>query len=187
MPAPKRLLSCLLLLAAGGAAAQSATDIGCAELRAENAALKARVQLLEAALKSPATTEAPAAAVIAPQAPAPAAAAAPATPVMPAAPGLAPKPSVKRVVVEEEPYSRSGCRPNLLTPPPYAIWMDPERWEDLAKGMSQVDVERQLGPEHYDTVGGSREKWEYGKCGQQSRAQLLFDKGRLVEWRAPSQ
>ena len=75
----------------------------------------------------------------------------------------------------------------MFTAPPHAIWMELERWEDLARGMSLVEVERRLGPEHYDTGSGGRVKWEYGKCGRQSRAQLLFDSGRLVDWRAPTQ
>lgn len=176
MRAPRLLLSCLLLATA--AARAQPTPTGCEVLRAENAALKARVQVLEAALQAGSQ---PAAAVVPPATPVP-----PGPPVA-VAPGLAPKPAVKQVLVEEEPYSRSGCRPSMFKALPHAIWMETDRWEDLAKGMSDVEVERRLGPEHYDTTGGGRVKWEYGKCGLQSKAQLLFEQGRLVDWRAPSQ
>jgi len=163
-----RLLLCgLLSIPALSAAAEPA----CADLQAENQALKARIQQLEAASQ----TATPAPAVTAP---APAA-------VDPKTPGLAPRPAKTVRVVEEEPYSRSGCRAGLFTPLPPARWMERDRWEDLEKGMSAVEVERMLGIEHYDTEGGGRTKWEYGKCGSASKAQLLFENGRLLDWRAP--
>lgn len=168
MNALPRLLLCGLMSIPGlGAAAEPA----CADLQAENQALKARIQQLEAAS---ALQGAPAVAT-----PAPAA-------IDPKTPGLAPKPAKTVRIVEEEPYSRSGCRAGLFTPLPPARWMERDRWEDLEKGMSAVEVERMLGVEHYDTEGGGRIKWEYGKCGSSSKAQLLFENGRLIDWRAPT-
>lgn len=169
-----RPLSTLLLLAlaTGPALLAAAEPAGCASQDAEITALKARIRELEA-LHKPATATAPA----------PTASAQAALP--PASPGLAPKPPAQVVVTEVEPYSRSGCRPSLFQDIPYAIWMDEHRWEELHKGMSAVEVETLLGPEHYDTAGGGNVKWEYGKCGEQARAELLFVRGKLAEWRAP--
>lgn len=183
---PRLLLCGLLLSPVLGRATEPAGS--CEALKAENEALKARLRALEAQLPTTASTAAPSAArapVEARPAPVPAVAA----PVPPAAalPGLAPKPAPKRVVVEEEPYSRSGCRAGLFTPLPHARWMEKDRWLDLEKGMSPVEVEQLLGPEHYDSVGGSRVKWEYGKCEAASKAQLLFDQGQLLDWRPPTQ
>ncbi|WP_148044750.1 hypothetical protein [Stagnimonas aquatica] len=158
--APLLGLSILPLMAA-------ADPASCLAEQAEISRLQARVLELEKALRGPA---APEAASTAPT----------------ASPGLAPKPANKIVVVEEEPYSRSGCRPSLFQDVPYAKWMDPELWMELEKGMSPVAVESLLGPEHYDTAGGGNVKWEYGKCGPRARAELLFEKGQLSDWRLPS-
>lgn len=166
---PRLLLCGLLSIPALGTAAEPA----CADLQTENQALKARIQQLEAASKIAAP---------APTADTPTATAA----IEPKATGLAPKPANTVRVIEEEPYSRSGCRAGLFTPLPPARWMERDRWEDLKKGMSAVEVELMLGIEHYDTGGGGRIKWEYGKCGISSKAQLLFENGRLIDWRAPN-
>jgi len=162
---PRWLLCSLLLIPTLSAA----TELGCAALQSENEALKARIRELETGL----------AAVVAP--------ATPVAPPAPVEPGLAPKPAKTVRVVEEEPYSRTGCRPSLFTPIPAARWMETDLWDGLEKGMAAVDVEKLLGVEHYDTSGGGRTKWEYGKCGQSSRAQLLFENGRLIDWRSPNQ
>lgn len=173
---PRLLLCGLLLSPALGTATEPPGS--CEALKAENEALKARLRALEA--QAPATASTPVAA-------SPTPAAATTAPPAAALPGLAAKPAKKLVVVEEEPYSRSGCRAGLFTPLPHARWMEKDRWLDLEKGMSPVEVEQLLGPEHYDSVGGSRVKWEYGKCGAASKAQLLFDNGQLLDWRPPTQ
>lgn len=162
--------SLLLALTSFACLSTAAEPTACVTQDAEIASLKARIRELEAARgsTSAAVTGSAQAAL------------------EPAAPGLAPKPAKTVVVTEVEPYSRSGCRPSLIQDIPYAIWMDEYRWTELDKGMDAVEVEKLLGPEHYDTAGGGNVKWEYGKCGDRSRAQLLFVNGKLADWRPPA-
>lgn len=167
MNLPRLILPVFLCLASLPVALAASEAGNCSMEQAEISRLQARVLELEKALRAPAPN-----------------AAASTSPA--AAPGLAPKPANKIVVVEEEPYSRSGCRPSVFQDVPYAKWMDGELWLELEKGMSPVEVESLLGPEHYDTAGGGNVKWEYGKCGARARAQLLFVQGQLADWRAPS-
>jgi hypothetical protein len=167
MNLPRLILPAFLYLASLPVALAASEPGSCSTEQAEISRLQARVLELEKALRSPAP---PAAASAAPT----------------AAPGLAPKPANKIVVVEEEPYSRSGCRPSVFQDVPYAKWMNGELWLELEKGMSPVEVESLLGAEHYDTAGGGNVKWEYGKCGARARAQLLFVQGQLADWRPPS-
>jgi len=133
----------------------------CRALQAEVAALKARIKVLEAANPAlPSKQSAP-------------------------LPGTAAKPAAKRVVVIEEPYSRSGCRRSLFDEPTPAKWQDADLWLDLEKGQLPTQVEALLGPEHFDERGGNNVIWHYGKCGASSIGQVLFTKGRLVDWRKP--
>ena len=174
-----RLSFCGLLLASVTGHATEPVE-NCAALRTENEALKARILELEKATM-PVADAAPAMTPpVSPNVPA-------ARVPPPAALASTPKPSKIVRVIEEEPYSRSGCRGGLFKSIPNAIWMEVDRWRDLDKGMSPADVEKLLGPEHYDSTGGNRVKWEYGKCGSFSDAQLLFQDGRLTDWRAPDQ
>lgn len=103
-----------------------------------------------------------------------------------ALPGTAPKPAAKATVVIEEPYSRSGCRKGLFEPIASAKWQDAQLWFDLERGQSPAEVEALLGVEHYDGQGADNVVWHYGKCGSSSMAQVLFTKGKLADWRAPS-
>ncbi|TAJ53490.1 MAG: hypothetical protein EPN60_01245 [Nevskiaceae bacterium] len=167
MRLPKLIVLTLLGLNVLPLASAADGPASCSTEQAEINRLKARVLELEKALRSPAPPEAVSVSTGT------------------AATGLAPKPANKIVVVEEEPYSRSGCRPSLFQDVPYAKWMDPELWMELDKGMSPAEVEGLLGPEHYDTAGGGNVKWEYGKCGARARAQLLFEQGKLSDWRLP--
>lgn len=179
-----RLSLCVLMLTSATGRAAEPVD-ACAALRAENEALKARILELEKGT-APAAAAAPVAAAPVATAPVP-----PTIPATPAPPPTASEPASKPTkivrVVEEEPYSRSGCRGGLFKSIPHAIWMEVDRWQDLDKGMSPAEVEKLLGPEHYVSTGGNRIKWEYGKCGSFSDAQLLFQDGRLIDWRAPDQ
>lgn len=147
--------------------ATAATD-DCAADRAELEALRAKVKLLEAGqLRADTAAPTPAAAAPAPL------------------PGAAAKPAAVARVVIEEPYSKTGCRKNVFTSLTPAAWQDAELWLDLDIGMSAAEVEKLLGVEHYDEAGGNRVVWHYGKCGASSRAQVLFDHGKLTDWRAP--
>ena len=101
-------------------------------------------------------------------------------------PGTAAKPAAKRIVVVEEPYSRSGCRQSLFEGATPGKWQDADLWVDLEKGQLPAQVEALLGPEHYDERGGDSIIWHYGKCGASSMAQVLFTKGRLADWRKPA-
>lgn len=134
----------------------------CRALQAEVTALRARVKLLEAANTVPAARQAV------------------------ALPGTAAKPAAKRVIVIEEPYSRSGCRQSLFKGMESSKWQDADAWLDLEKGQQPAQAEALLGPEHYDERGGNNVIWYYGKCGASSKAQVLFTKGRLAGWRAPA-
>ena len=143
------------------AAAEAET---CTALQAEVETLRARLKLLEAAAVPTAALPA----------------------LAPVAPGLAAKPAAIQRVVVEEPYSRTGCSEGLFKGIAYARWQDADLWLELEKGLSPAEVEKLLGVEHYDEEGGGNLLWHYGKCGAASRAQLLFTKGKLVDWRAPS-
>lgn len=182
MNLPRLILPALLCLAPLPATLAASEPASCSAEQAEISRLQARVLELEKALRGPV---APVASAI-PAAPA----ASPASTAAGAAPastsGLAPKPAKKIVVVEEEAYSRSGCSPGLFQSIPYAKWMDSELWLELEKGMRPEAVESLLGPEHYDTAAGDNLKWEYGRCGARSDAQLLFNQGKLADWRAPA-
>lgn len=167
MNLPRLILPVFLCLASLPVTLAASEPGSCSTEQAEISRLQARVLELEKALRGPA--------------PAAAASTAPAAP-----PGLAPKPANKIVVVEEEPYSRSGCSLGLFQSIPYAKWMDTELWLELEKGMRPAEVESLLGPEHYDTAAGNNLKWEYGRCGARSDAQLLFSQGKLADWRPPS-
>lgn len=166
MKLTKLILPAVLGLSALPLTPAVAEPASCSAEQAEINRLQARVLELEKALRGPSIPEAASSAAT-------------------ATPGLAPKPANKIVVVEEEPYSRSGCRPSLFQDVPYAKWMDTELWMELEKGMSPPEVENLLGPEHYDTAGGGNVKWEYGKCGPRARAELLFKQGVLSDWRLP--
>lgn len=103
-----------------------------------------------------------------------------------ALPGTAAKPAATKVVVVEEPYSRSGCSLGLFKGIEPAKWQDRDLWLDLGKGQSAAQVEKLLGVEHYDERGGGNVIWHYGRCGGASMAQVLFSNGQLVDWRAPT-
>jgi hypothetical protein len=100
-------------------------------------------------------------------------------------PGAAEKPAAVAKVVVEEPYSRTGCSRGLFKGIASAIWQEADRWLDLEKGQTPAEVEAILGVEHYDEAGGDSVVWHYGRCGVASRAQVLFTKGRLADWRPP--
>lgn len=142
------------------AQAEPAKD--CRALQTEVTALRARVKALEAANMAPAPRQAA------------------------RLPGTAAKPAAKRVIVIEEPYSRSGCRQSLFKGAETGKWQDADPWLDLEKGQLPAAVEALLGPEHYDERGGNNVIWHYGKCGASSKAQVLFTKGRLADWRKPA-
>ncbi|MES2683230.1 MAG: hypothetical protein V4650_06875 [Pseudomonadota bacterium] len=162
-------LPCWLLCAAaivGPAWSAAAEPESCKALQAEVETLRARLLALEAV--------SPAVPVVAP------------LPVPAAAPGLAAKPAAIQRVVVEAAYSRTGCSAGLFKGIAPARWQDADLWLDLEKGLSAVEVERLLGVEHYDEQGGGNMVWHYGKCGSDSRAQVLFTNGKLADWRAPS-
>jgi predicted nucleic acid-binding Zn ribbon protein len=100
-------------------------------------------------------------------------------------PGTAAKPAATQRLVIEEPYSRTGCSRGLFQGIAPAQWQEQNLWQDLEKGQTPAEVEKILGPEHYDESGGGNVIWHYGRCGVSSRAQVLFTQGRLTDWRAP--
>lgn len=159
-PEMRSLLPALLLLCP--LALPAATE--CEALKTEVETLRARVKLLESA--ATATPAAPAAAQL---------------------PGTAAKPAAVQKVVVEEPYSRTGCSLGLFKGIPPGKWQKIDLWGELEKGQTPAQVEAILGPEHYDESGGGNVIWHYGRCGVASRAQALFSKGRLEDWRPPSQ
>ena len=156
----------LLLLALAAAPAFAAGSSDCPALQAELETLRAKVRTLEAAQRPLVTAPAPSAAS--------------------ALPGTAPKPAATTTVVIEEPYSRSGCRKSLFERIAPAKWQDASLWLDLERGQTPAEVEAMLGAEHYDEQGGGNIAWLYGKCGASSMAQVLFTRGKLADWRAPS-
>lgn len=155
-----RLILPLLVVLATPAFAAPEAD--CPALQAEVETLRAKVRALEAA-QHPAE---PAAASV--------------------LPGAAAKPAATATVVIEEPYSRTGCRKGLFESIAPAKWQDAQLWLDLERGQTPAQVEALLGVEHYDEQGGGNVLWHFGKCGFSSLAQVLFTKGRLADWRAPS-
>lgn len=158
-----RLTTCLLALSTFVALPSQAEEAAdCAALRVEVQALREKVAVLEAMTRTPAISMAAQSADA-------------------ALPGISAKPDAI-----EKPYSRTGCSKGLFQNSKAARWQDVERWADLEKGLSQAEVEALLGVEHYDENGGGNIIWHYGKCDASSRAQVLFDNGRLMDWRAPS-
>ncbi len=162
-----RLIPYLLAFQALAIPAYAADSSDCAALRVEVETLRAKVHALEAAAQT--------INVIAPTR------AADAT-----LPGTAAKPAATQTLVIEEPYSRTGCSRGLFKGIEPARWQDPELWFELEKGMSPAAVEALLGVEHYDQQGGGDVVWHYGRCAASSRAQALFSKGKLADWRPPS-
>jgi hypothetical protein len=136
----------------------------CAALQTEVEQLRARVKALEAAQTH----------------------LAPPVDAAPVLPGAAAKPAAVATVVVEEPYSRTGCSKGLFKGIEPARWQETDLWLDLEKGQSPAAVEKLLGVEHYDERGGDKVIWHYGKCGASSMAQVLFTKGLLSDWRAPT-
>lgn len=155
----------LLLLPLSLHAATPAAE--CSALQTEVETLRAKVLALEAAL-IPAPTAPPQTADT-------------------ALPGTAAKPEAVKKLVIEEPYSRTGCSRGLFKGIEAARWQDTDLWLELEKGQSPAQVEKLLGVEHYDERGGGNIVWHYGKCGDSSMAQVLFEQGRLADWRAPAQ
>lgn len=100
--------------------------------------------------------------------------------------GEGPNKVVRRVVViEEVPYSRTGCSLGLFQGTAPGKWKDANAWETLQKGMPAAEVEAQLGIEHFNLGSGTRQIWQYGKCGNQAVGQVLLQDGRVEQWRAP--
>jgi hypothetical protein len=138
-------------------------------LREENAQLKAQLQACHPAA---AAATGPVVAPVAPVAPAPAAA----TPAIP--PGY-------ELVKAPEPYSQTGCSHGLFSRSPDAPWRHGDTWDALNKGMTPAEVEKLLGPDHYNLKGDGRLAWQYGKCGHDAEGSAIFENGRLLYWQKP--
>jgi hypothetical protein len=166
-----------------------ADDAELQRLRAENARLKQALSALEArpgttAPRLPAATSAPSPSVGA-GAGMPAAASGAAVSSTRAAASTPPKaPPGYRLVPEPAPNSDSGCSHSMFGGTD-APWKHEESWSALHRGDSPSEVEPLLGRDHFDVTGDGRVMWQYGKCGRDALAFVVFQDGRLLFWRTP--
>ncbi|MCK9194108.1 MAG: hypothetical protein M0P19_09590, partial [Nevskia sp.] len=134
------------------------------QLRAENAALREKLAILQASCpnlaapdKSSATT--PTASVTVPE-------------------------GYQLVKVKPaEPYSLTGCK--KYKDAVDTRWKQRDNWEILSRGLSMRDVEDLLGIEHYDISSSNRIGWKYGKCGAAAKGEVVFEDGKVLFWRKP--
>ena len=168
----RQLLLALLLVTAGLPPSALAAVDELQRLRGENLRLQQQVEQLRQQCAVPV----PAAAAVAPAAPAAVTTAVPAP-----APQAVP-PAVAAAV--ELPYSNTGCRKRKSGGD--LRWKERANWEDLSRGMSAAEVEDRLGIEHFNVVDGSRTGWQYGKCEARVRGTVVFEQGRVLFWDMPT-
>ena len=61
----------------------------------------------------------------------------------------------------------------------------PAGWKKLHTGMTPYQVEHALGLERVTIHHGHRMVWEYRACGGSRPGKVVFEKRKLLHWKAP--
>jgi hypothetical protein len=168
-----RLACVAAMLSLAGCASRGSGDDPAA-LHAQIAQLKAQLAAAEQQLA--ALHAAPAATV---------AVAPPATATAETVPPPAP-PGKEYVLVDKtEANSQTGCSKGLFQASADRPWKHEQNWREINRGMSPPEVEKYLGPDHYDVNAKGRTAWQYGKCDSNVQAFVVFESGHVLFWQPP--